>query len=126
MKTGQGYKEGLKLTLDIRAKGGRYPIKLGVVLGGLDKTSILIETVATRILLKEGQGTMTDLAKEELATKNVVKVESRNWPQQQRYFAKNRNFVIVDGRHGTSGRSGYHNGWFECFGWIILRICLPD
>lgn len=50
-EAGQGYKEGLKLTLDIRAKGGRYPIKLGVVLGGLDKK--YIETVATRILLKE-------------------------------------------------------------------------
>ena len=41
----------IKLTLDIRAKGGRYPIKLGVVLVGLDKK--YIETVATRILLKD-------------------------------------------------------------------------
>ena len=52
------------MTFDIRAKGGRYPIKLGVVLGVLDKK--YIETVATRILLKEGQGKETELATGEM------------------------------------------------------------
>ena len=56
----QGYKEGLLMTLDVRAKGGRYPTKLGVVLGGLDKKYIKETTV--RIVLKGGQGTELELA----------------------------------------------------------------
>lgn len=56
----QGYKEGLLLTLDVRAKGGRYPTKLGVVLGGLDKK--YINEMTSRIVLKGGQGTEQELA----------------------------------------------------------------
>ena len=44
-------------------------IKLGVVLGGLDKK--YIETVATRILLKEGQGKETELATGENESRNA-------------------------------------------------------
>lgn len=50
----QGYKEGLKLTLDVRAKGGIYPTRLGGVLEDLD--SKYIDKVVTRIVLKKGQG----------------------------------------------------------------------
>lgn len=85
-EAGQGYKEGLKLTLDIRAKGGRYPIKLGVVLGGLDKK--YIETVATRILLKEGQGKETELATGEMKAE---------MPQQQLFGKSQFCKVTVDG-----------------------------
>ena len=60
LEAGQGYKEGLLMTLDVRAKGGRYPTKLGVVLGGLDKKYIKETTV--RIVLKGGQGTEQELA----------------------------------------------------------------
>jgi hypothetical protein len=49
----QAYKENLKLTLDIRAKGGRYPTAIGVVLGGLDKKYINEATAVTRIVLHE-------------------------------------------------------------------------
>lgn len=56
----QGYKEGLLLTLDVRAKGGRFPIRLGVELLGLDTK--FIENIETRILLKKGQGMMDELA----------------------------------------------------------------
>ena len=48
------------MTLDVRAKGGRYTTKLGVVLGGLDKKYIKETTV--RIVLKGGQGTEQELA----------------------------------------------------------------
>lgn len=54
-----GYKEGLLLTLDVRAKGGRFPTKLGVELIGLDKT--YINEIASRIVLKAGQGMMDEL-----------------------------------------------------------------
>lgn len=57
-----GYKEGLKLTLDIRAKGGRYPTAIGVVLGGLDKKYIDEDIAVTRILLKKGQGMEDEFA----------------------------------------------------------------
>ncbi|MCS3101795.1 LruC domain-containing protein [Bacteroides ovatus] len=89
-EAGQGYKEGLKLTLDIRAKGGRYPIKLGVVLGGLDKK--YIETVATRILLKEGQGKETELATGEMKAE---------MPQQQLFGKSQFCKVTVDTEHGS-------------------------
>lgn len=56
----QGYKEGLLLTLDVRAKGGVYPTKLGVVLGGLDPK--YISEIVSRIVLKGGQGTEQELA----------------------------------------------------------------
>lgn len=55
----QGYKEGLLLTLDVRAKGGRYPTKVGVELIGLDKK--YINEIASRIVLKGGQGMMDEL-----------------------------------------------------------------
>lgn len=55
----QGYKEGLLLTLDVRAKGGRYPTKVGVELIGLDKK--YINEIASRIVLKGGQGVMDEL-----------------------------------------------------------------
>ena len=89
-EAGQGYKEGLKLTLDIRAKGGRYPIKLGVVLGGFDKK--YIETVATRILLKEGQGKETELATGEMKAE---------MPQQQLFGKSQFCKVTVDTEHGS-------------------------
>ena len=44
------YKEGLLLTLDLRAKGGYYPTKLGVELIGLDKK--YINEITSRILWK--------------------------------------------------------------------------
>lgn len=55
----QGYKEGLLLTLDVRAKGGRFPTKVGVELIGLDNK--YISEIASRIVLKAGQGVMDEL-----------------------------------------------------------------
>ena len=52
-----GGKEELLLTLDVRA----------------------VDRITASLVLKGGQGTMTDLAKEELSTKNIVKVENKNW-----------------------------------------------
>ena len=67
----------LLLTLDVRAVGGIYPTVLGVVLDGLK--SEYVDRITASLVLKGGQGTMTDLAKEELSTKNIVKVENKNW-----------------------------------------------
>jgi len=50
---------------------------LGVVLDGLK--SEYVDRITASLVLKGGQGTMTDLAKEELSTKNIVKVENKNW-----------------------------------------------
>ena len=58
-----GYKEGLLLTLDLRAKGGYYPTKLGVELIGLDKK--YINEITSRILWKGGQGTEEEMVREE-------------------------------------------------------------
>lgn len=38
-----------------------------------------VDRITASLVLKGGQGTMTDLAKEELSTKNIVKVENKNW-----------------------------------------------
>ena len=72
-----GGKEELLLTLDVRAVGGIYPTVLGVVLDGLK--SEYVDRITASLVLKGGQGTMTDLAKEELSTKNIGKVENKNW-----------------------------------------------
>ena len=64
-----GGKEELLLTLDVRAVGGIYPTVLGVVLDGLK--SEYVDRITASLVLKGGQGTMTDLAKEELSTKNI-------------------------------------------------------
>ncbi|MBE5695399.1 MAG: DUF4842 domain-containing protein [Bacteroides sp.] len=72
-----GGKEELLLTLDVRAIGGIYPTVLGVVLDGLK--SEYVDRITASLVLKGGQGTMTDLAKEELSTKDVVKIENKNW-----------------------------------------------
>lgn len=75
----QGSKEELLLTLDVRAIGGIYPIKLGVILEGLD--SKYVDVISANIFLKGGQGTMENLGKKLLSTdpKVTVNVPSWNW-----------------------------------------------
>lgn len=51
---GQGYKEGLLLTMDIRAIGGLISTQVGVVLKGLDKK--FIKTIDAKLMRKAGQG----------------------------------------------------------------------
>lgn len=85
-----GGKEELLLTLDVRAVGGIYPTVLGVVLDGLK--SEYVDRITASLVLKGGQGTMTDLAKEELSTKNIVKVENKNWNNDTR---KEPRFAIL-------------------------------
>ena len=80
-----GGKEELLLTLDVRAVGGIYPTVLGVVLDGLK--SEYVDRITASLVLKGGQGTMTDLAKEELSTKNIVKVENKNDTRKEPRFA---------------------------------------
>lgn len=87
----QGGKEELLLTLDVRAVGGIFPTALGVVLEGLDKK--FVDRVTASLVLKAGQGMMTDLAKKELSTDDVVTIEKRGWnwddnrvnPNKERY-----------------------------------------
>jgi LruC domain-containing protein len=86
-----GYKEGLKMTLDIRAKGGVYPTRIGVVLGGLDKKYIDEDAVVTRIVLKKGQG-----MEEELAN-GVMKAEMSGTLFGKSQFCK----VTVDTQNGN-------------------------
>lgn len=85
----EGYKEGLLLTLDIRAKGGRYPTKLGVVLDGLSGKAF---NVATRIVLKKGQGIMDELAK----GTDEIPAEVRQINGRDQYCK-----VTVDTKHGN-------------------------
>ncbi|WP_291589118.1 LruC domain-containing protein [Bacteroides sp.] len=75
----QGSKEELLLTLDVRAVGGTFPTRLGVILEGLD--SKYVETISANIFLKGGQGTMENLGKKLLSTdpKVTVNVPSWNW-----------------------------------------------
>lgn len=73
----QGGKEELLLTLDVRAVGGIYPTALGVVLDGLK--SEYVDRITASLVLKGGQGTMTELAKKELSTEKEVIIENKNW-----------------------------------------------
>lgn len=73
----QGGKEELLLTLDVRAVGGIYPTMLGVVLDGLK--SEYVDRITASLVLKGGQGTMTELAKKELSTEKEVIIENKNW-----------------------------------------------
>lgn len=73
----QGSKEELLLTLDVRAVGGIYPTQLGVVLQGLD--SKYVDLITASLVLKGGQGTMKDLAKEERSAKEKVEIGNLNW-----------------------------------------------
>lgn len=73
----RGSKEELLLTLDVRAIGGRYPTKLGVVLENLDNQ--YIDRITAKLLLKGGQGIMRDLAKKELSTDSKVEINARDW-----------------------------------------------
>lgn len=50
----QGYKEGLLMTMDVRAIGGLYSTQIGVVLKGLDKK--FIKTIDARLMRKAGNG----------------------------------------------------------------------
>lgn len=95
-----GGKEELLLTLDVRAVGGIYPTVLGVVLDGLK--SEYVDRITASLVLKGGQGTMTDLAKEELSTKNIVKVENKNWNWSNDTRKKPRFAILtVDKAQGT-------------------------
>lgn len=73
----QGSKEELLLTLDVRAVGGIYPTALGVVLEGLDKK--FVDRVTASLVLKAGQGMMTDLVKKELSAEDVVFIRKDGW-----------------------------------------------
>lgn len=73
----RGSKEELLLTLDVRAVGGTYPTKLGVLLENLENQ--YIERITAKLLLKGGQGTMRDLAKKELSTDPKVEIDARDW-----------------------------------------------
>lgn len=73
----QGGKEELLLTLDVRAVGGIKPTALGVVLDGLE--SKYVDRISASLVLKGGHGTMTELARKELSTENVVVIEKRGW-----------------------------------------------
>ena len=86
-----GYKEGLLITLDIRAIGGRYPNKVGVVLGQLDTK--YTKDITARILLKGGQGKEKELAK---GTKSA-QINGFSFNKQSNCYAA----VNVDTDHGS-------------------------
>lgn len=73
----QGSKEELLLTLDVRAMGGQKPTKLGVILEGLE--SKYVDRITASLVLKGGQGTMTDLKKIQLSEEQKVVVDVPNW-----------------------------------------------
>lgn len=73
----QGSKEELLLTLDVRAVGGIYPAKLGVVLEGLD--SKFVDMISASIILKGGQGTMETLDEKLLSKDSKVEVKKNSW-----------------------------------------------
>lgn len=76
----QGSKEELLLTLDVRAVGGTFPTKLGVILENLDNK--YVDRITAKLLLKGGQGTMSDLDASknvELSTEPSVTVNVPSW-----------------------------------------------
>lgn len=89
----QGSKEELLITLDVRAMGGQNPTVLGVVLEGLD--SKYIDRITASLVLKGGQGVMTNLNKKELSTDDKVVVEARDWSWENQ-IAKRYSKLTVD------------------------------
>lgn len=74
----QGSKEELLLTLDVRAVGGTYPTRLGVILENLDNK--YIDRITAKLVLKGGQGTMRDLGNGvELSAQPSVSVSASGW-----------------------------------------------
>lgn len=80
-----GGKEELLLTLDVRAVGGIYPTVLGVVLDGLE--SKFINQISASLMLKGGQGTMTELEKKLLSTEDKVVIRENGWNWDDRRVA---------------------------------------
>lgn len=97
----QGSKEELLLTLDVRALGGIYPTKLGVVLENLNKK--YIDRVTAKLLLKGGQGTMEDLDKVELSTDSKVIVDVPNWRWSDDDASVSRNAKLIVDTTPTEG-----------------------
>lgn len=89
----QGGKEELLLTLDVRAVGGIYPTALGVVLSGLE--SKFIDKISASLVLKGGQGTMTELEKKLLSTENVVSIRKDGWNWDDKRVADKNRVAIL-------------------------------
>lgn len=81
----QGYKEGLLLTMDIRAVGGNYPTVVGLALSGLDKQFIDLEGIETRILRKAGQGKQEELTGGEIVTSSKGVLENTKYEGNNPY-----------------------------------------
>lgn len=56
----QGYKEGLLMTLDVRAIGGFYTTQTGVILEGLDKK--FVKSINAELYKKAGQGMADEIS----------------------------------------------------------------
>lgn len=88
-----GGKEELLLTLDVRAVGGIYPTVLGVVLDGLK--SEYVDQITASLVLKGGQGMITDLAKKEKSTDSKVVIDKYwNWSNDTRTEARYAKLIV--------------------------------
>lgn len=108
-----GYKEGLLLTLDLRAKGGYYPTKLGVELIGLDKK--YINEITSRILWKGGQGMEEEMVREETGG-DFVEVNMNTY--KLTVDAKTGNSVIM--LDGLSALGDKQNFFQTTEGYIVI------
>lgn len=71
-------KKSCCITLDVRAVGGTYPTRLGVILENLDNK--YIDRITAKLVLKGGQGTMRDLGNGvELSAQPSVSVSASGW-----------------------------------------------
>lgn len=88
-----GGKEELLLTLDVRAVGGTLPTVLGVVLDGLK--SEYVDQITASLVLKGGQGMITDLAKKEKSTDSKVVIDKYwNWKNDTRTEARYAKLIV--------------------------------
>lgn len=80
-----GYKEGLLMTMDIRAVGGNYPTEIGLVLSGLDKKFVDIEDIETHISRKAGEGEQEELTGGSVVTKDGGILENTKYEGNNMY-----------------------------------------
>lgn len=107
----QAWREGLLLTLDIRAIGGRYPTQVGLELGGLDKK--FIKTIEARLLKKAGQGIQYSFDVKHILNKQGVieHLEADGEGHLYRLYidtTSDKLVIYLDGLKNLSGNNNYY------------------
>lgn len=107
-----GYKEGLLLTLDIRAIGGVYPTQVGVELGGLDKK--FIKNIKARLLKKAGDGVEYPFGDDWDNVDQGIEARIDAYDKENHHYTlfidtKTDKFIVcLDGLKNLSGNNNYY------------------